>query len=120
MVRIWYVALSSADLHVERVAQRVERRGHGIPEADIRRRYDTSRVNVADLLTLVHEARVFDNSANFGTDPPRPMPVVHVVEGVVVDVLPLDQVPAWAKPIVAAALAGGEELPNARVGRDPD
>ena len=49
-----------------------------------------------------------------------PMPVVHVVEGVVVDVLPLDQVPAWAKPIVAAALAGGEELPNPRAGGNPD
>lgn len=112
VVRIWYVALSSADLHVERVAQRVKRGGHSIPEADIRRRYDKSRSNIVDLLTLVHEVKVFDNSADFGTEAPRPVPIVHVVEGEVVYVLPLDEVPAWAKPIVAAALAAGDELPN--------
>lgn len=120
VVRIWYVALSSADLHVERVAQRVERGGHPIPEADIRRRYDSSRVNIADLLPLVHEVRVFDNSADFGSEPPGPVSVLRVVEGAVVDVLPLDQVPAWAKPIVAAALAAGEVLPDPTARQDPE
>jgi predicted ABC-type ATPase len=45
-VRIWYVGLESAELHLARVAARVARGGHDIPEADIRRRFDNSRRNL--------------------------------------------------------------------------
>lgn len=116
VVRIWYVALSTADLHVERVAQRVERGGHPISEADIRRRYDSSRVNITDLLPLVHEVRVYDNSADSGSEPPGPISVIHVVGGAIVDVLPLAKVPDWAKSIVAAAAA----LPDSGMVQEPE
>jgi len=39
-VRIWYVGLSSPELHIARVRQRVSRGGHSISEEDIRRRYE--------------------------------------------------------------------------------
>ena len=38
-IHIWYVGLSSPELHLERVRSRVRRGGHDIPERDIRRRY---------------------------------------------------------------------------------
>src|SRR5215213_11405905 len=38
-VRIWYVGLASADLHVGRVRKRVKAGGHDIPESSIRRRW---------------------------------------------------------------------------------
>src|SRR5260370_5246442 len=37
-VRIWYVGLTSADLHIARVRNRVRAGGHDIPESSIRRR----------------------------------------------------------------------------------
>ncbi|OBG12983.1 ZTL protein [Mycolicibacterium celeriflavum] len=106
-VRIWYVGLSSADAHVERVRQRVRSGGHDIPEADIRRRWRHSRQNLVQLLPVLAELRVYDNSAH--ADPaegqaPRPVLVLHVDHGEVVGPADLSATPAWAKPIVAAAL----------------
>jgi predicted ABC-type ATPase len=45
-VRIWYVGLVSPELHLARIAARVARGGHHIPEADVRRRYDAGRRNL--------------------------------------------------------------------------
>jgi predicted ABC-type ATPase len=49
-VRIWYVGLVSPELHLARVAARVARGGHDIPEIDVRRRYDSGRRNLVRLL----------------------------------------------------------------------
>jgi predicted ABC-type ATPase len=38
-VRLYFLEIASADIAVARVAQRVAAGGHGIPEADIRRRH---------------------------------------------------------------------------------
>jgi len=43
VVWLYYLEVESADLSITRVAQRVASGGHGIPEADIRRRVDRSR-----------------------------------------------------------------------------
>ena len=40
-----YVWLRSADLAVQRVAERVRRGGHSIPEAEVRRRYERGLAN---------------------------------------------------------------------------
>jgi predicted ABC-type ATPase len=106
-VRIWYVGLSSPQAHVDRVQQRVLQGGHDIPEADIRRRWRHSRVNLVRLLPALTELRVYDNSAP--ADPstgatPRPSLVVHVERGRIVGPPDLSATPEWAKPIVAAAL----------------
>ncbi|WP_286137455.1 zeta toxin family protein [Mycobacterium sp. IS-3022] len=106
-VRVWYVGLSSADAHIERVRQRVRSGGHDIPEAVIRRRWRHSRQNLVQLLAVLAELRVYDNSAL--ADPvegkaPRPLLVLHVDHGEVVGPEDLSATPEWAKPIVAAAL----------------
>jgi predicted ABC-type ATPase len=41
-----YVGVESVDISLQRVAERVRRGGHGIPEEDIRRRYDVSLQNL--------------------------------------------------------------------------
>jgi predicted ABC-type ATPase len=109
-VRIWYVGLNSADAHIERVRQRVHAGGHDIHEADIRRRWRHSRLNLVQLLPVLTELRVYDNSAD--ADPaagrmPRPVLVLHVERGEIVGPPDLSSTPAWAKPIVAAALKMG-------------
>jgi predicted ABC-type ATPase len=45
-VRMWFVGLSSPELHMARVRARVARGGHDIPEEKIRERYDRSRINL--------------------------------------------------------------------------
>lgn len=106
-VRIWYVGLASPELHVSRVAARVAKGGHDIPEADVRRRYDGSRRNLIRLLPRITELRLFDNSA--GADPdagriPQPLEVLHWHDGSIQSVAEPALVPAWAEPIVVAAL----------------
>ena len=106
-VRVWYVGLASADLHIERVRQRVRLGGHDIPEADIRRRYRHSRLNLVQLMPSLTELRVYDNSAP--ADPatgrtPQPVLVLHVKHGRIVGPSDLSATPEWAKPIVAAAV----------------
>jgi predicted ABC-type ATPase len=106
-VRIFYVGLASADLHLERVRHRVIAGGHDIPEADIRRRWRHSRINLVQLLPVLTELRVYDNSAPAdpaGGDAPRPVLLLHLERGKIVGPPDLSKTPAWAKPIVAAAL----------------
>ncbi len=106
-VRIWYVGLADQDEHIARVAHRVSQGGHDIPETAIRRRWRHSRQNLIQLLPVLTELRVYDNSAD--ADPatgatPEPTLVLHLVDGAVVGPPDLSATPQWAKPIVAAAL----------------
>ena len=106
-VRMWFVGLANPDLHIARVRLRVSKGGHDISEADIRRRYKNSRLNLVRLLPVLTELRVFDNSAD--SDPatgqaPVPVLVLHVVRGEIAGPPDLSATPQWAKPIVAAAL----------------
>ncbi|MGO8967635.1 zeta toxin family protein [Mycobacterium sp.] len=106
-VHVFYLGLRSADAHIERVRQRARAGGHDIPEADIRRRYRHSLINLVQLLPVLTELRVYDNSAT--ADPatgqaPQPVLVLHRERGRIVGPSDLTSTPAWAKPIVAAAL----------------
>lgn len=105
-VRIWYVGLNGPELHLARVRSRVGRGGHDIPEDRIRKRYDSSRLNLIRLLPRLSELRLYDNSAE--ADPhrgavPEPALILHMARGKVVSCYDLNRVPAWAKPILAAA-----------------
>jgi predicted ABC-type ATPase len=106
-VHVWYAGLSSPDLHIERVRARVRKGGHDIPEADIRRRFENSRLNLVHLLPKLTALRLYDNSAE--ADPatgraPVPKLVLHVDHGKIAGLADFSQTPGWAKPIVAAAL----------------
>lgn len=106
-LRVWYVGLSSVELHLERVRARVRKGGHDIPEADIRRRYDHSRLNLIRLLPALAALRVYDNSAE--ADPakgraPAPWLVLHMERGKLIGPADLRRTPEWAKSIAAAAL----------------
>jgi len=106
-VRIWYVGLSSPELHIARVRARVAKGGHDIPEGDIRKRYDRGRLNLIQLLPRLTELRVYDNSDE--ADPssgvaPAPKLVLHLDGGRIMNAGALASTPDWAKPIVAAAM----------------
>jgi predicted ABC-type ATPase len=107
---VGYVGLDSADLHVARVAQRVRRGGHDIPEERIRERYERSLMNLVALLPAITELRLLDNSAD--ADPaagvaPEPVLILHLRRGNIVAPPDLAATPPWARPVVAAALKAG-------------
>lgn len=106
-VRIMYVGLSSPELHLQRIRNRVASGGHDIPEIDVRRRWRHSRMNLISLLPALTELRVFDNSVD--GDPktgqtPRPVRVLHVADKQIAAPPDLAGVPVWARPIAAAAI----------------
>jgi predicted ABC-type ATPase len=106
-VHVWYAGLDSPELHIQRVKSRVAAGGHDIPEEKIRQRCVSSLQNLVELLPHLASLAVFDNSAE--GDPkagraPQPLRVLRMVGGAITAMLPLHDVPAWAKPVVMAAL----------------
>jgi predicted ABC-type ATPase len=106
---VWmiYVGLDSPELHQKRVRSRVARGGHHIPDQKIAERFDASRKNLIRLLPFLTSLRLLDNSQE--ADPsaglrPEPMEVLRIEAGRIGYCCPLDQVPGWARPVVAAAL----------------
>lgn len=106
-VYIWYVGLESAELHIERVQTRVRKGGHSIAEADIRRRYLASRLNLIHLLPKLTALRIYDNTSEADPDAgaiPKPRLLLHMLNGKLLGPRNLSTTAEWAKPIVAAAL----------------
>ncbi len=106
-VRIWYAGLANVELHIARVATRVQKGGHRIPEQKIRERFDRSRVNLIRLLPRLTELLVYDNSKEADPDAaerPEPTLLLHTVSGKIAGRCDLELIPEWAKPILAAAL----------------
>ena len=110
-VLMLYCGLASPELHIARVAQRVAHRGHPIPEEKIRERWKTSRSNLVQLLPVLARLQVFDNSESVapGQDIPDPALVLELEDGRVLfpDIRSheaLAAVPAWAQPILEAAI----------------
>jgi predicted ABC-type ATPase len=106
-IRVWYVGLSSPELHIKRVQARVKQGGHDIPAELIYRRFERSRLNLIELMPLLAALRLYDNTAE--ADPgagkmPRPKLLLHVENRRIVGPSDLTHTPGWAKPIVAAAL----------------
>jgi predicted ABC-type ATPase len=106
-IHVWYVGLFSPELHIQRVRSRVGRGGHDIPEEDIRRRYEHSRVNLITLLPHLSSLRMFDNSVE--VDPaeghaPSPQLILHMENRRILASADFSRMPNWAKPIVAAVL----------------
>lgn len=106
-IYIWYVGLSSPELHIERVQARVRRGGHDIAAEHIHRRFEHSRLNLIELMPHLTALRVYDNSVD--ADPatgqtPRPKLVLHVMRGKIRNPRDLKRTPDWAKPIVATAI----------------
>ncbi|HEY8877767.1 MAG TPA: hypothetical protein VIN03_09410, partial [Roseateles sp.] len=106
-VHLWYAGLATPELHLRRIKARVAAGGHDIPEAKVRERFDASRSHLVKLMPHLASLRLYDNS--FEADPragrrPQPVLLLQMQAGRVVAHAPLRSVPAWAKPLLAAAL----------------
>ncbi len=106
VIRMIYVGLASADLHVERVRGRVARGGHAIPEERIRHRWVTSRKNLIRLLPRLMDLRVYDNSAEANPEEnqaPEPKLLLEIHDRVIRFAASPEEIPDWAKPVLMAA-----------------
>ena len=106
-----YCGLSSPELHIARVGQRVARGGHHIPEEKIRQRWSTSRVNLIKLLPKLSRLQILDNSTGVepGQDIPDPLLVLELEQGRVIfpdhrEAAAMSAVPPWARPVLEAAI----------------
>jgi len=71
----------------------------------IRKRWESSRQNIINLMPHLAELKVFDNTQEVdpATDTlPQPRLLLHVEHGKIIERDP--NPPEWAKPILAAAL----------------
>jgi predicted ABC-type ATPase len=69
-VRVAYIWLRSPDLSVERVAGRVRRGGHFVPEETVRRRYVRGRANFLELYRPLADSWIVCDNSDTG-----PMPI---------------------------------------------
>lgn len=119
-VHLWFAGLDTVERHLARVHARVRRGGHDIPESDIRRRFEHSRLNLVTLLPHLAHLRLFDNSDE--ADPaagktPKPRLVLEMRGGRIVGPKDLADTPGWARPIVAAAIKLHQQKGRTRHGQ---
>ena len=106
-VHVWFVGLDGVERHLARVRARVKAGGHDIPEADIRRRYRTSRENLAWLMPKLASLHLYDNSTEANPasgKAPRPRLVLHLEGGRILAPTDLGATPGWAKALAARAM----------------
>ncbi|WP_394005152.1 AAA family ATPase [Luteimonas sp. WGS1318] len=112
-VLMWFCGLGSVEQHIARVAARVAVGGHAIPEADIRARWMRARENLVVLMPHLARLQVWDNSRDVarGASVPDPRLLLEMVDGRLLqpdadDAEALRATPAWAQPLLGAALRG--------------
>lgn len=96
-VGLVFVALNSADLNVQRVAERVARGGHHIPDDVVRRRYEKALSRLPEAIRLANGSMVFDNSLFSG---PR---LLLQIRGAAIEVNTLDEADAFHMRLAAMA-----------------
>jgi len=97
-VSLVYVGTANVEINVQRVADRVLLGGHGVPEEDIRRRYERSLSNLVIAVPRTDLTILFDNSR----------PIAEEISGNAYDLIGViegratywaDPTPDWAAPL---------------------
>lgn len=106
-VTIHYVGLEGVDLYLKRVAARVRRGGHDIPEAKIRQRMTSSRANLLKFIGTQANIRAWDNSEEDPDGRPLPVEVLRMQNRRLL--FPdtgeaLQSSPGWARALIKKAL----------------
>ncbi|ETT64405.1 hypothetical protein C173_21406 [Paenibacillus sp. FSL R7-277] len=87
-VVMYYIGLQDVQMHIDRVASRVEQGGHWIAEKDIRWRYGESLSNLKPALEISDEVTIIDNTS----EPEVVMEIQNSQIGFC-----RDEIPAWAR-----------------------
>lgn len=106
-VVLYHVNVRSPNLSVARVADRVDKGGHPVPEDKIRRRYERNQPLIREAARLADRAYIFDNSA---LGKPHELALI-LKHGQVVRAS--EAIPDWARQVYE------HELSNISQGRPP-
>ena len=90
-VEIYFVGLETPDLAKQRVLQRMQAGGHGVPEEDIERRYYESIKNLAMIMPICDHVELYDNSESF-----RQIATIELGRCVDKD----NNTPGWCEPLI--------------------
>ncbi|MCM3130708.1 zeta toxin family protein [Paenibacillus provencensis] len=88
---MYYIGLQDVQMHIDRVASRVEQGGHWIAEEDIRYRYGQSLQNLNPALTIADEVIIIDNTH-------EPKIIAEIQQGKLRDCV--SPVPAWSEGVL--------------------
>jgi predicted ABC-type ATPase len=96
-VILCFIGVSAAEISEQRVAMRVSKGGHDVPQQKIAERYARTLTNLKMAMQLLPDVRVFDND-----DLERPYRLVaHCGRGRVMELR--KPVPSWLRPLLPAA-----------------
>ena len=102
-VDVWFCGLASVDLHIQRVAERVARGGHDIPENLIRKRYRRSMRNLCRLAPGLNQLVVYDNTLPLQRNyKPQLRKLLQARDKRLLHYE--TDMPEWAKPVAAVCL----------------
>lgn len=107
-ISIFYIGLNSVDLNIQRVADRVKKKGHNIPTDKIRQRWFGSVENIVRLLPYLNELRVYDNSESVtdGSSPKAKL-LINISNGIIdggMESILREDFTEWAEPIAMSAI----------------
>lgn len=64
-IRLYYIAVSSAEESIRRIKNRVEKGGHSIPEEVVKRRFESRLSDLLKVLRYCDTAELYDNENGF-------------------------------------------------------
>lgn len=92
---VYYIGLEDVQMHIDRVASRVEQGGHWIAEEDIRYRYGQSLQNLKPALAIADQVIIIDNTY-------EPLIVAEIVQGHLI--FTVESIPTWSNPVLIGYL----------------
>ncbi len=104
LLSILFVGLASAELHIQRVEERVRRGGHAIAETKIRERYQNSRLNLLAFIGTRAHIRVWDNSTQTTNGQPHRIPIFEMKDRKLRLEMDVRSAPRWTHPLLARAM----------------
>lgn len=108
-VRILFCGLESPELHIQRVAERVAKGGHDIPETRIRDRWSNAIHNMMKLIPRCQAVRVYDNSAPITGGKTGAICLFALVDGKLQQ-QPVSPIPEWAAALASVAIKRSLEV----------
>lgn len=88
---LYYIGLEDVQMHIDRVASRVEQGGHWIAEDDIRFRYGQSLQNLKPALAIADQVIIIDNTY-------EPLIVAEIMQGNLIYCV--ESIPSWSSPVL--------------------
>lgn len=97
-IAVFHINVASPEISVSRVAQRVDRGGHPVPEHKIHARYQRNQALIREAILLADAGLVFDNSERFA----GPQRKLEFRKGFIIDFTA--PVPAWVQTLYRQGL----------------